>query len=78
MKHIIKKLGIALFAMALLWSCGKDDGTTPSGTAVPVIAAQEFNAFEAITDTEGIGTVLATDADKDALTFSIKTNDNAL
>ena len=78
MKHIIKKLGIALFAMALLWSCGKDDGTTPSGNAVPVIAAQEFNAFEAITDTEVIGTVLATDADKDALTFSIKTNDNAL
>ncbi|WP_418501496.1 BspA family leucine-rich repeat surface protein [Flagellimonas sp.] len=78
MKHIIKKLGIALFAMALLWSCGKDDGTTPPAdkNTAPVITAQEFNASEAITDTQVIGTVLATDADKDALTFSIKTNDN--
>ncbi|KAB5491635.1 BspA family leucine-rich repeat surface protein [Flagellimonas hadalis] len=85
MKHIIKKLGIALFAMALLWSCGKDDGpTTPpppdpqDQNTAPVMAAQEFSAKEDITPADAIGTVAATDADNDALTFSIKANDNAL
>ncbi|MEE1963877.1 BspA family leucine-rich repeat surface protein [Allomuricauda taeanensis] len=78
MKNYIKKLGVAILAMALVWSCGKDDGPTPPKNAVPVIAAQEFNAFEGISDTEVFGTVVATDADKDALTFTIKTNDNAL
>ncbi|RIV49357.1 BspA family leucine-rich repeat surface protein [Flagellimonas taeanensis] len=78
MKNYIKKLGVAILAMALVWSCGKDDGPTPPKNAMPVIAAQEFNAFEGISDTEVFGTVVATDADKDALTFTIKTNDNAL
>ncbi|RIV47937.1 BspA family leucine-rich repeat surface protein [Flagellimonas taeanensis] len=76
MKNITKKLGIAILAMALLWSCGKDDAPTPPKNATPVIAAQEFTASEDIADTVVIGTVVATDADKDALTFSIKTNDN--
>ncbi|SFC18170.1 surface protein, partial [Flagellimonas taeanensis] len=71
-------LGVAILAMALVWSCGKDDGPTPPKNAVPVIAAQEFSASEVITDTEVIGMVVATDADKDALTFTIKTNDDAL
>ncbi|MEE1963328.1 BspA family leucine-rich repeat surface protein [Allomuricauda taeanensis] len=78
MKNYIKKLGVAILAMALVWSCGKDDGPTPPKNAVPVIAAQEFSASEVITDTEVIGMVVATDADKDALIFTIKTNDNAL
>ena len=67
-------------ATALLWSCGKDDGTTPPAdkNAAPMIIAQEFTALEAIVDTEVIGTVDATDADKDELTFSIKTNDDNL
>ncbi|WP_108422948.1 BspA family leucine-rich repeat surface protein [Flagellimonas amoyensis] len=82
MENIMKKLGLTILAMALVWSCGKDDGPTdpkPSDkNTAPVIAAQEFTAFEGITEAQVIGTVVATDADKDALTFSIKTNDNAL
>ncbi|WP_192938307.1 BspA family leucine-rich repeat surface protein [Flagellimonas hadalis] len=76
MKNTFKKLGIALMAMALLWSCGKDDGPTPVNNTAPVIAAQEFTVKADITPADAIGTVVATDADKDALTFSIKTNDN--
>ncbi|MDC6386883.1 BspA family leucine-rich repeat surface protein, partial [Muricauda sp. SK9] len=76
MKNTMKKLGIALMASALVWACGKDDGPAPVKNSAPVIKAQEFTAFEGITDTQTIGTVVATDADKDALTFSIKTNDN--
>ncbi|MDC6387022.1 cadherin repeat domain-containing protein, partial [Muricauda sp. SK9] len=78
MKNITKKLGIAILAMAILWSCGKDDGPAPVKNSAPVIAAQEFTASEDIADTVVIGTVVATDADKDALTFSIKTNDSDL
>ncbi|WP_418500869.1 BspA family leucine-rich repeat surface protein [Flagellimonas sp.] len=78
MKNTFKKLGIALMAMALLWSCGKDDGPTPVNNTAPVIAAQEFTVKEDITPADAIGTVVASDADKDALTFSIKTNDNDL
>ncbi|KAB5491848.1 MULTISPECIES: BspA family leucine-rich repeat surface protein [Flagellimonas] len=80
MKNTFKKLGIALMAMALLWSCGKDDGPTPPSdkNTAPVIAAQEFTVMEDITPADAIGTVVASDADKDALTFSIKTNDNDL
>ncbi len=76
MKNITKKLGIAILAMALLWSCGKDDGPAPVKNSAPVIKAQEFTVSETIPDTQTIGTVVASDADKDALTFSIKTNDN--
>ncbi|SFC49394.1 surface protein [Flagellimonas taeanensis] len=78
MKNSMKKLSIVILAMALLWSCGKDDSPTPPKNSAPAIKAQEFSAFEGITDTQTIGTVVATDADKDALTFTIKTNDNAL
>ncbi|WP_220473640.1 BspA family leucine-rich repeat surface protein [Flagellimonas taeanensis] len=74
----MKKLSIVILAMALLWSCGKDDSPTPPKNSAPVIKAQEFSAAENITDAQTIGTVVATDADKDALTFTIKTNDNAL
>ncbi|WP_421808294.1 BspA family leucine-rich repeat surface protein [Flagellimonas sp.] len=42
----------------------------------PVIAAQAFEVIESIADTEGIGTVTATDQDQDDLTFSITENDN--
>lgn len=78
MKNIMKKFSIAMVVMALAWSCGKDDGPTAPKNTAPVIAAQEFTAFEGITDTQVIGTVTASDADKDALTFTIKTNDNNL
>ncbi len=78
MKNFMKKLGIAIFAMAMVWSCGKDDAPTPPKNAAPVIKAQEFTVKEDITPADIIGTVTASDADKDALTFSIKTNDSDL
>uniref|UniRef100_UPI00296E781F BspA family leucine-rich repeat surface protein n=1 Tax=Flagellimonas baculiformis TaxID=3067310 RepID=UPI00296E781F len=77
MKNIMKKLGTAFLAIALLWSCGKDDGPEPANTA-PVIADQAFNVSEDITPADAIGTVSATDADGDKLTYSIKTNDGDL
>ncbi|RUA12484.1 MAG: hypothetical protein DSY83_14320 [Flavobacteriia bacterium] len=78
MKNIMRKLGVAILAMALLWSCGKDDGPAPVKNTAPVIAAQEFTVMEDITPADAIGTVVASDADKDALTFGIKANDNDL
>ncbi|WP_222984396.1 BspA family leucine-rich repeat surface protein [Flagellimonas meishanensis] len=86
----LKKLFYAaLFALAVT-SCGKDDGpTTPTPTpkpkpnpvdtnTVPVIAAQAFTVSENINDTFVIGTVTATDADDDALTFSLAANSDNL
>ncbi|WP_318308802.1 BspA family leucine-rich repeat surface protein [Flagellimonas crocea] len=77
LKHAL----LFFFTIALIWSCGKDDGPTPSvdENSVPVIAAKTFTVAETITDTEVIGTVTATDADEDdTLTFSIATNSDAL
>ncbi len=64
----------------LIFSCGKDDdGGMPSSTNnAPEIIAQSFNASEAIDDATVIGKVAATDADNDALTFSIKTDSDNL
>ncbi len=67
-------LFMALFALAL-YSCSKDEN--PSNTA-PVIKAQAFTVAENINDTFVIGTVAATDADKDKLAFSIATNSGNL
>ncbi len=91
MKNTMKKLGIALMATAMIWSCGKDDGPTPptptptpepepieETNSAPVIEAQEFTAKEDIADTDVIGTVTATDADEDELTFELTENDNDL
>jgi surface protein len=77
----MKKILFSVLAVALLWSCGKDDGPvtpTEGENSVPVIAAKTFTVAETISDTEVIGKVTATDADKDALTFSIATNDGDL
>ncbi|MEO2051258.1 MAG: BspA family leucine-rich repeat surface protein, partial [Allomuricauda sp.] len=54
-----------------------EDPAPPKNNA-PVIAAKTFSVPENIAAGTAIGTVTATDADKDALTFSIKTNDNNL
>lgn len=78
MKHIAKKLGVALMATIMIWSCGKDDGPTPPKNTAPVVKAHTFTVAETIADTETIGTVTATDAEGDALAFSIKTNDGNL
>jgi len=71
----IKKICLSIFVMAALWSCSKDDGPT---NKAPVIAAQSFTVQESIADDTNIGNVKATDADGDALTFSISANSNNL
>ena len=76
----IRNVFLSLLAIALIWACGKDDGPdTPVVTNTPpVIAAKTFTVPENIAAGTAIGTVTATDADKDALTFSISTNDSDL
>ncbi len=73
----IKNLLCAIISLVLLWSCGKDDGTTPTpeDNNAPKIDAQSFTVAEDISDTATIGTVKATDADQDELTFSISETD---
>lgn len=78
MKNIVKSFGIVVVVLVLLWSCSKDDGPTSPKNTAPAIVAQEFTVDEDIADTDIIGLVKATDAEKDVLTFSIKTNDNSL
>ena len=74
----IRNVFLSLLAIALIWACGKDDGPEPPKNNTPVIAAKTFSVPENIAAGTAIGTVTATDADKDAMTFSIKTNDNNL
>lgn len=70
---------LALLSLVLLWGCGKDDAPPPPQNNAPSIAAQTFTVPENISDTQLIGTVKATDEDKDdELTFSITQNDNGL
>ncbi|WP_318344852.1 BspA family leucine-rich repeat surface protein, partial [Flagellimonas baculiformis] len=83
MKNITKKLGIGILAMALVWSCDKDDGPEPTPepepmNGAPVIAAQEFTVGEDISDTSVIGTVTATDPDGDELVFTLKADPDGL
>lgn len=81
MKDLFRGIATTIIVMALIWSCGKDDGPAPEQkpmNTAPVIAAQSFDASETITDTQTIGIVKATDPDKDELTFSITENSSAL
>ncbi|MFC4219976.1 cadherin repeat domain-containing protein [Flagellimonas marina] len=58
---------LALFFLSILNSCSKEDGpSTPPNTA-PVMEARVFNVSTNISDTYVIGTITATDADKDDL-----------
>ncbi len=52
--------------------------TQGATNSAPEIEAQEFTAKEDIADTDIIGTVTATDADGDELTFELTENDNDL
>lgn len=76
-KSILRKSVLTLCALAV-FSCGKDDEPTVAPNIVPVITAQTFNASEDASDTDIFGKVAATDADGDALTFSLKTNSDDL
>ncbi|MFN3136990.1 MAG: BspA family leucine-rich repeat surface protein [Allomuricauda sp.] len=70
---------LALCSLLLLWSCGKDDAPPPPKNNLPNIVAQTFTVAENIPDAQLIGTVKATDADKDdELIFSMAQNDNGL
>ena len=78
-KSILKKSALAVMLLAIM-SCGKDDEpiTVEDSNTAPVIEAQSFMAAEDVLDSEILGTVTATDAENDALSFSIKTNSNDL
>ncbi len=69
-----KKFLLLLFFALIAISCGEDE--KPNNA--PSISAQTFNASEAIVVGDVIGTISATDAEGDALTFSISSNDNNL
>ncbi len=76
------------------YSCSSDDDTQPitepvtqpnptdnppdSSNEAPVLEAQTFTTPEDVTDDTVIGTVSATDAEEDALTFTIIQNDTDL
>ncbi|MCK0159719.1 BspA family leucine-rich repeat surface protein [Allomuricauda sp. F6463D] len=74
----IRNLFSVIFAFVLLSSCSKDDGPSVPSNKAPTMADQVFQVVETITDAETIGKVVAVDADKDTLTFSITTNDSDL
>lgn len=73
-----KNLFYTIILIGLLWSCGKDESPEPAKNNAPKIEAQTFTVAENISDAITIGTVKATDADQDELTFSISANDNNL
>ncbi|RPG38833.1 MAG: BspA family leucine-rich repeat surface protein [Muricauda sp. TMED12] len=68
----------ALLSLVLLWNCGKDDAPSLPKNNAPNIVPQNYTVLENITDNQLIGSVKATDADDDELTFSISQNDNGL
>ncbi|PKV50333.1 NHL repeat-containing protein [Aquimarina sp. MAR_2010_214] len=70
---------LLLFVAILALSCSKDDdATTPLVNKAPEITAQSFNVSESAADADVFGTVKATDADKDALSYSITANSDDL
>ncbi len=86
MKAILK-ITLLLLVVNCFQSCSKEDAPPPEPIAqpepeienqAPTINAQTFEAAENIADNMPIGTVVASDPDGDALTFSISTNDGAL
>ncbi|PKV50335.1 NHL repeat-containing protein [Aquimarina sp. MAR_2010_214] len=82
MKKISKTLiPFAISAVLMFTNCSKDDDTTtiaePTNNA-PKIEAQSFNVSESVADADIFGTVKATDADKDELSFSITANSDNL
>lgn len=75
----MKKILFKTFVIAIIIfvSCSKDDDNAPTNTP-PTISTQSFTASEALESGGMVGTVLATDADDNELTFTITTNSSAL
>ena len=67
-----------MLSLATIFSCGKDDEPEEPLNTAPKIMAQSFGASEMASDTDILGKVVATDAENDALSFSLKTNSNSL
>ncbi|WP_025664651.1 cadherin domain-containing protein [Aquimarina megaterium] len=76
----MKTIKLLLLCTAiLLLSCSKDDdATTPLANKAPEIKTQSFNVSESAADTDIFGTVKATDADQDELSYSITANSDDL
>ncbi|MBO3699288.1 cadherin domain-containing protein [Roseivirga sp. E12] len=71
------KASIFLLCLSIifLWNCTPEN---PAENLPPTINAQEFSASEASVAGDVFGSVSATDAEGDALTFEITVNDNGL
>lgn len=71
---MIKKYSLltVLLVLIIFSSCSKDDNEVVNTS--PIINAQTFSVAENINDTFVIGKVVATDAENDKLSFSIKTD----
>ena len=74
MKNMLRPIA----AVLLLIVCGCNTDDDGLSNTPPAIQAQSFSASEAVSDSEDLGTVVASDADGDDLSFSIETNDNNL
>ena len=76
MKQAQKLTTLLVIITLIFTSCGKDDDA-PQNTA-PQIANKEFTVAEDTPHLTVFGNIAATDADNDALVYSITTNDNDL
>jgi len=67
------KLGLfgILFGLFLMASCGDDDSTPEPLNAAPIFGGDFFTISESVIDGAAIGMLSATDAEGDAITFSI-------
>lgn len=72
----ISKL-LTICAILVFTACDDDEPVVPKNT-VPEISDQTFNASEAVTDADIMGTVIATDVDEDDLVFSITSDADGL
>jgi surface protein len=71
-----KLLVLALFVLGFMISCSKEDNGLNKGA--PEIENQTFTSPEAITHTDVIGTITATDPNGDALKFKLGTDPSGL
>ncbi|WP_271766737.1 cadherin repeat domain-containing protein [Aquimarina algiphila] len=73
---ILKKTIVFFGVLLILIGCNKDDDSTPTVQNIaPTLQNQNFTVTEDIDGDTIIGTVIVTDPDNDALTYSITDND---